>query len=612
MSIKPVDQFPGKVAPATPDNPFGTARNITIPGDGTGTPWESSILKDEWGFQHAMLLNAGMEPNGTPDSAENSQLFEAAKASIGNGANLLSNHNFLIASPDDSQPPPDATPRSYPPGFQIFSGVFANETTGITDLTYINGRVSFTAGDFYIPRANSKELENITEFVASVADFDGKPRTRGVSYALVGDEYRVTVGVDALEDTGAVLTPLGSVKFEQGSFATTHSVVANPISAYDIRLPLLGSRDTRFVVDFLSASIRYGINEEIPLDDQLNFFRGLNSPDAWGDPSNIGTGSSAFGRNGASVAYLSTTFGHDCSVYGAAGTAGGAGSCVGNPDQPSQDLTYGYCGFAHGKNTHAQGRAAFSLGENNAALSDYSESTGRQCISAAADPSHPDYVASDGLYAISKGRRAYAYGDEAVAIGVAVTSYNGAQTYGSGINTGTPLVNSTPNSLALGRNVDVATVKLFGGNGTPGDFGKIGINTNEEPDDLVEINTKAGETISVMLPSTSATPTKVRLGAKVAGVGRGIFDIQYTHPNAGQPYGKTTLLQNEVEFAEIDELGVMTFSKPINLPSAGLKVLDTRVVGGQQSAISDSVGGDEQGKINGILQALRNHGLIAT
>jgi hypothetical protein len=71
---------------------------------------------------------------------------------------------------------------------------------------------------------NTGALENITEFVASVADFDGKPRTRGVSYALVGDEYRVTVGVDALEDVSATLTPLGSVKFEQGDIATRHDV----------------------------------------------------------------------------------------------------------------------------------------------------------------------------------------------------------------------------------------------------------------------------------------------------------------------------------------------------------------------------------------------------
>lgn len=224
MSINPETQYPGKVEQATPANPFGTARNITIPGDGTGTPWESAIQKDNWAFQHAMLINAGMEPNGNPDVADNSQLFEAAKASIGNGANLLSNHNFLIASPDDSQPPPDATPRSYPPGHQIFSGVFANETTGITNLTYIDGCVSFSGGDLYFAVPNTGGIERLSDFVASVADFDGKPRTRGVSFALVGDEYRVTVGIDALEDVSATLTPLGSVKFEQGTVATGHKI----------------------------------------------------------------------------------------------------------------------------------------------------------------------------------------------------------------------------------------------------------------------------------------------------------------------------------------------------------------------------------------------------
>lgn len=148
--------------------------------------------------------------------------FASNVAEICSNTNLLSNHNFIIQSPDDSQPPPSATPTTYPPGFQIFSGVFANETTGITNLTYVDGRVSFSGGDFYIPVANTGAIERLTDFVTSVADFDGKPRTRGVSFALVGDEYRVTVGVDALEDASANPTPLGSVKFEQGGVATRH------------------------------------------------------------------------------------------------------------------------------------------------------------------------------------------------------------------------------------------------------------------------------------------------------------------------------------------------------------------------------------------------------
>ena len=142
------------------------------------------------------------------------------------GSNLLSNHNFLIPSPDDSQPAPDATPRSYPAGFEVFAGVFANETTGVSNLTYIDGRVSFSGGDLNFEVPNTGGLERVTDFVASVADFDGKPRTRGVSFSLVGDSYRVTVGIDALTDTDGNDTLLGSVKFQEGKVPDRHDTQA--------------------------------------------------------------------------------------------------------------------------------------------------------------------------------------------------------------------------------------------------------------------------------------------------------------------------------------------------------------------------------------------------
>ena len=146
---------------------------------------------------------------------------EAYFLSKTNGINRLSNHNFLVKSPA-SITHPSATPTDYVAGTQIFSGVFVG--TNITGLTYINGRVSFLSGDFYLSVPNIGGLEYVTEFTASVADFDGNPRTRGVSFAVVGNEYRVTVGVDALEDVAANPTPLGSVKLEQGGVATRHVV----------------------------------------------------------------------------------------------------------------------------------------------------------------------------------------------------------------------------------------------------------------------------------------------------------------------------------------------------------------------------------------------------
>ncbi|AUR87099.1 hypothetical protein NVP1094O_48 [Vibrio phage 1.094.O._10N.286.55.E12] len=223
MSYGPNQMYPGatELDPNYPKDKFKDNNPSTT---NNGTPLKAIKENQDLTLETAVMNDAGFEYNGLPDTPQDSQLFKAYKASIGNGANLLSNHNFLVQTPDDSQPLPSATPTSYPPGYQIFSGVFANETTGITNLTYIDGRVSFSGGDLYFAVPNAGGVERLTEFAASVADFDGKPRTRGVSFALVGDEYRVTVGIDALEDVSANPTPIGSVKFEQGSVATGHDV----------------------------------------------------------------------------------------------------------------------------------------------------------------------------------------------------------------------------------------------------------------------------------------------------------------------------------------------------------------------------------------------------
>lgn len=223
MAYSPSEKYPGAVD-IDPDYQGGKFRDNNPSTTNNGSPLKAIDRNELLARDEAIMNDAGFKYNGLPDTPDDSQLFKAYKASLGNGANLLSNHNFLIQTPDDSQPMPSATPTSYPPGYQIFSGVFANETTGITNLTYIDGRISFSGGDFYLPVPNTGGIERLTDFAASVADFDGKPRTRGVSFALVGDEYRVTVGIDALEEASAVLTPLGSVKLEQGSVATGHDV----------------------------------------------------------------------------------------------------------------------------------------------------------------------------------------------------------------------------------------------------------------------------------------------------------------------------------------------------------------------------------------------------
>lgn len=80
MAIRIVDQYPGKTAGANSEYPQGQARNISVPGDGTGTPWEAAIVNDDQGFKQALLREAGVIPSGNPDTAINSQYLDAMKA----------------------------------------------------------------------------------------------------------------------------------------------------------------------------------------------------------------------------------------------------------------------------------------------------------------------------------------------------------------------------------------------------------------------------------------------------------------------------------------------------------------------------------------------------
>lgn len=77
MAISISEQYPGKTAGNTTNYPLGEARNVTTPGDGTGTPWEQAIVNDDQGFKQALLAAAGLTPSGIPDTALVSQYLQA-------------------------------------------------------------------------------------------------------------------------------------------------------------------------------------------------------------------------------------------------------------------------------------------------------------------------------------------------------------------------------------------------------------------------------------------------------------------------------------------------------------------------------------------------------
>lgn len=91
MALIPENRYPGKTTPATGDYPYGSAKNVAVPGDGTGTPWEKDIVNDTLGFHQALLSESGVVPDGDVDTVNDSQYLQAAKKVLKSGRK-----NFII------------------------------------------------------------------------------------------------------------------------------------------------------------------------------------------------------------------------------------------------------------------------------------------------------------------------------------------------------------------------------------------------------------------------------------------------------------------------------------------------------------------------------------
>ena len=83
MANIPYTLYPGKTVGPSTEYPYGSAQNVTVPGDETGTPWERILLNDVWGWQQALLDAAGIIPTGTPDQVGASQYLDAMRRVAG-------------------------------------------------------------------------------------------------------------------------------------------------------------------------------------------------------------------------------------------------------------------------------------------------------------------------------------------------------------------------------------------------------------------------------------------------------------------------------------------------------------------------------------------------
>lgn len=84
MALNLTVVYPAQVLSGVPGYPYGKPRNVTVSGDGTGTPWEAQLVSDWSGFFQSLLATAGFVPSGSPDRVGASQYTDAIKFMIAN------------------------------------------------------------------------------------------------------------------------------------------------------------------------------------------------------------------------------------------------------------------------------------------------------------------------------------------------------------------------------------------------------------------------------------------------------------------------------------------------------------------------------------------------
>lgn len=100
MAINPETEYPGKITAASAAYPFGSARNVTAPGDGTGTPFIDTLVNDIFGLQQALLDAAAATPTGNPDQVGASQYLDAWNKLFGSRIKYYATLAAVVADPD--------------------------------------------------------------------------------------------------------------------------------------------------------------------------------------------------------------------------------------------------------------------------------------------------------------------------------------------------------------------------------------------------------------------------------------------------------------------------------------------------------------------------------
>lgn len=77
MALNPATKYPTQTNAPDANYPYGSAKNVIVPGDGLGYPWEADVVNDTIGFVQKLLNQAGVTPSGNPETIVASDYYDS-------------------------------------------------------------------------------------------------------------------------------------------------------------------------------------------------------------------------------------------------------------------------------------------------------------------------------------------------------------------------------------------------------------------------------------------------------------------------------------------------------------------------------------------------------
>lgn len=172
MAVNPATKWPLQTTPPNPGvYPYGSAQDITVPGDNTGTPWEKDLLDDMWGFYQQLLDAAGITPSGNPDQVGTSDYYDALRLVSGPVGTIgMMALNVTAASLGLRMLPLDG------------SGVLIANYAELDTVVYVGNPANPTADSFYHADDAAGTSRNTAGVYLILPDFRGQ-FVRGVDLA---------------------------------------------------------------------------------------------------------------------------------------------------------------------------------------------------------------------------------------------------------------------------------------------------------------------------------------------------------------------------------------------------------------------------------------------